>query len=139
MTASDRKTALRLFNKQIECILRDDRKAQMDLYAEDLRYEFPFADDRPRLIEGRKAFQKVMEPLWAKARKKGIRVVGCDSKFHATDEEDLFLAIFNLKVQSADKMLVLPFIQLIRVEGGRIIEVKEYFNSPVRDTAIKSA
>ncbi len=44
----------------------------MELYSEDVRYEFPFANDRPRMIESRKAFQAVMTPLWAEARQRGV-------------------------------------------------------------------
>lgn len=33
----DFEKALKLFEKQIECITNDDREAQMELYAENLR------------------------------------------------------------------------------------------------------
>ncbi|MEN6552304.1 MAG: hypothetical protein ABFC34_05385 [Methanobacterium sp.] len=33
------KKALELFERQIECIMSDDRIVQMELYAEDLRYD----------------------------------------------------------------------------------------------------
>ena len=92
------KKALKLFERQIECIMSDDRRAQMELYAEDVRYEFPFANDRPRLIESREAFRAIMTPLWDEARQRGVRVVGYDHEFHATDETGLFLAVFVLEV-----------------------------------------
>ena len=133
-----RDNAYKLFEKQIKCLIMDDRESQMKLYSDDLRYEFPFANDRPRLIESKESFRKIMEPLWAEARQKGIRVVDCDSEFHATDEQDLFLAIFDLKVKVAENQVVLPFVQILRIKDDFIVSVKEYFNSPARNAAIKS-
>lgn len=108
----------------------------MELYAEDLRYEFPFANDRPRLIEGRKAFRDIMVPLWEEARKRGVKVVGCTREFHATDEIGLFLAVFDLEVLVAGNTMSLPFVQLIRIKEDRIAEVREYFNPSGRQEAV---
>lgn len=134
----DFEKALKLFEKQIECITNDDREAQMELYAENLRYEFPFANDRPRLIEGREAFRAVMTPLWAETRLRGVRVIGCNSEFHATDETDLFVATFVLDVATAENTMSLPFVQLIRIQDGHIIEIREYFNPSARAAAVDS-
>jgi ketosteroid isomerase-like protein len=130
------KKALKLFERQIECIMSDDRRAQMELYAENLRYEFPFANDRPRLIEGRKAFRDIMVPLWEEARKRGVKVVGYTREFHATDEIGLFLAVFDLEVLVAGSTMSLPFVQLIRIKEDRIAEVREYFNPSGRQEAM---
>lgn len=128
--------ALKLFERQIECIMSDDRRAQMELYAEDLRYEFPFANDRPRLIESREVFQAVMTPLWAEARQRGVRVIGCKHEFHATDENKLFVAVFDLEVVVAGNTIKLPFVQLIRIRGDHITEVREYFSPSGRQEAM---
>ena len=130
------KKALKLFERQIECIMSDDRRAQMELYAEDVRYEFPFANDRPRLIESREAFWAVMTPLWDEARQRGVRVVGCDHEFHATDETGLFLAVFVLEVMAAGSTMSLPFVQLIRIRNDHIVEVREYFSPSRRQEVI---
>jgi hypothetical protein len=53
--------ALGLFEKQIDCLIRDDKDAQMGLYTGDLLYEFPFARDQPRLIEGPKRFRTAID------------------------------------------------------------------------------
>jgi ketosteroid isomerase-like protein len=125
------KKALELFEKQINCIMSDDRKAQMELYAEDLRYEFPFANDLPRLIESREAFLAVMTPLWEEAYQRGVKVIGFNHEFHSTDEIDLFVAVFDLEVIAAGNTMSLPFVQLIRIRDDLIVEVREYF-SPTR-------
>jgi len=124
--------AFKLFKKQIECIINDDRKTQMNLYSENLNYKFPFANDRPNLIKGRESFERVMTPLWEKSRKSGVKVIGCKHEFHGTDEPELFLAIFSLEVVSNKETISLPIVQLIRIEGDYIIEIEEYFNPGVR-------
>lgn len=118
--------ALKLFLKQIDCIITDDRKSQINLYAEDIRFEFPFANDRPRLVKGREAFEAIMKPLWSKSRLQGIKVVRCNHEFHATDEDGLYLAIFSLDVEAPGKMISVPFIQLLRIHDNYITEIREY-------------
>jgi hypothetical protein len=130
------KKALKLFERQIECIKSDDRKAQMELYANNLHYEFPFANDRPRLIEGRETFQNIMIPLWNQARQFGVKVIGSKHKFHSTDEKDLYIAEFVLEVEVAGNITALPFIQLLRIQDDHIIEVREYFNPSERKELI---
>ena len=88
-----------LFEKQIDCIVTDDRKAQAKLYADDLLYEFPFATDRPRRIEGRDAFLAVMQPLWQQARQRHIKVVGCREQIHETADPDFIVAEFAFDVE----------------------------------------
>ncbi|MDD1729620.1 MAG: hypothetical protein LUQ50_11195 [Methanospirillum sp.] len=121
-----------LFEKQIDCLIHDDKETQMALYDENLRYEFPFANDRPRLIEGRETFRTVMTPLWEEARRRGVKVKGCSYEFHATDETGLYVAVFTLEVEIGEKTRFLPFVQFIRVQGNCIIEVREYFNPQLR-------
>lgn len=108
----------------------------MELYAEDLRYEFPFANDRLRLIEGREAFRSVMIPLWDEARQRGVKVVRCNHEFHATSENGLYVAAFDLEVMAAGNTLSLPFVQLIRIRDDHIVEVREYFSPSRRQEAI---
>jgi hypothetical protein len=132
METEEYNNALRLFEKQIDYLIRDDRNAQMELYTLDLRYELPFASDRPRLIEGRERFRIVMTPMWEEARRKGVKVTGSSHKFHATDEAGLFVATFSLDVISGEKTMSLPFVQFIRIRGDRICEVREYFNPSAR-------
>jgi ketosteroid isomerase-like protein len=132
MTVEEKNQAEELFEKQIQCLIDDDRKAQMKLYTEDFRCEFPFAHDRPRLIEGRDSFQEVMDPFWEKARRQGVRVIGARHEFHATAEKGLYLAVFHLEVVWGEKTMQLPFVQLIRVRDNLIAEIREYFDPQAR-------
>jgi hypothetical protein len=125
----DYENALELFKLQLKCVVNDDRETQMGIYAEDLHYEFPFANDRPKLIEGRDAFKRVMEPIWERRRKNNIKLELGKYEFHATDEAGLFLAIFVLAAFTEDKKepISSPCVQLLRIHGGYIVEVREYF------------
>ena len=125
----DYENALQVFKLQLKCVVNDDRKTQMEIYAEDLRYEFPFANDRPKLIEGRDAFKKVMEPIWERRRKNNIKLAVDKYEFHATDEAGLFLAVFVLTafIDNQNEPVSSPCVQLLRIQNGNIIEVREYF------------
>jgi ketosteroid isomerase-like protein len=125
----DYENALEVFKLQLKCVVNDDRKTQMGIYAKDLRYEFPFANDRPKLIEGRDAFKKVMEPIWERRRKNNIKLALDKYEFHATDEAGLFLAVFVLTAffDNQKEPVSSPCVQLLRIHNGYIVEVREYF------------
>ena len=124
-----------LFEKQIDCLVRDDREAQAKLYADDLRYEFPFATDRPRRIEGRDAFLAVMHPLWQQARQQHIKVAGYRQQIHETADPDFIVAEFAFDVERDGATVEVPFVQFFRVREGRIAAVSEYFSTPARSEA----
>lgn len=121
--------ALELFSLQIKCVIDDDRITQMTLYSEDLHYEFPFANDRPKCIDGRDAFKKVMEPIWERRRRNNIALSADKLEFHATDEIGLYLATFVLIAENGrnTEPISSPCVQLIRIHNGRITEVREFF------------
>ena len=127
--SNEYESALEVFKFQLKCVVDDDRKAQMEIYAEDLRYEFPFANDRPKLIEGRDAFRKTMEPIWERRRKNNIQLALGKYEFHATDQAGLFLAVFELKafMENQKEPISSPCVQLLRIQDGHILEVREYF------------
>ena len=125
----DYENALEVFKLQLDCVVNDDRQMQMGIYAEDLRYEFPFANDRPNLIEGRDTFKKVMEPIWERRRKNKRKLSVDKYEFHATDEAGLFLAVFALIAffDNQEEPVSSPYVQLLRIHNGYIVEVREYF------------
>lgn len=127
--SKDYESALDLFKLQLKCVVEDDRKTQMGIYTEDLHYEFPFANDRPKLIEGRDAFKKAMEPIWERRRRNNIKLALDKYEFHATDEAGLFLAVFVLKafIDNKNEPISSHCVQLLRIQDGHIVEVREYF------------
>lgn len=121
-----------LFEKQVDCIVRDDRAAQLQLYADDLLYEFPFAVDRPRRIEGRNAFHGVMAPLWEQNRQAGVKVVGSNFEVHETGDPDFIIAELTLMAEHNGDRIDVPFVQFFRTSRGKIVAVREYFSPRVR-------
>lgn len=112
-----------IFDEQIRCILADDRERQLLLYAEDCLWEFPFATDRPRHIEGREEIARVMRPLWANARKANIG--GLQYRpltIHDTADPDVIVAEFFLSARGAE----FPFAQVLRARDGKITHLREY-------------
>jgi ketosteroid isomerase-like protein len=125
-----------LFEKQIDCIVTDDREAQAKLYADDLLYEFPFATDRPRRIEGRDAFIATMQPLWQQSRQRRVKVVGHRGQIHETADPDFIVAEFAFTIEIDGRTIDAPFVQFFRVRGGRIAAVREYFSPAARSEAL---
>lgn len=121
-----------LFEKQIDCIRKDDREEQLRLYTEDCVYDFPFATDRPRHIVGREAIAGVMNPLWTEARRLGVKVTDCDARLFETTDPSQIIAEFTLTVAIADKTLSIPFIQFVKSRSGLIAEMREYFSPQAR-------
>lgn len=121
-----------LFEKQVDCIVRDDRTAQLQLYADDLLYEFPFAIDRPRRIESRDAFHKVMAPLWEQTRQAGVKLVEHSYEVHETGDPDFIVAELTFSAERGSDRIDVPFVQFFWTKGGRIVAVREYFSPRVR-------
>jgi ketosteroid isomerase-like protein len=127
--ADDYNKALELFKLQIQCVVDDDRETQIGIYSKNLHYEFPFAADRPKIIEGRDNFQKVMQPIWERRRKNNVQLLLEKYEFHSTDEPGLFLAVFEFKavIDKKSEPIISPYIQLIKIKDNHIVEVREYF------------
>jgi ketosteroid isomerase-like protein len=126
-----------IFDRQIACIRSDDRETQLRLYAEDCIYEFPFATDRPRRIVGREEIRRIMTPLWDEARRKGVRIAGYDGTLHETTDAEVAIAEFTLSVEVGQALSRLSFVQFIRVRGGCIVELREYFSPQARSEALE--
>jgi ketosteroid isomerase-like protein len=125
-----------LFDRQIDCLRRDDRAAQAELYADDLVYDFPFAVDRPRHIEGKEAFLAVMRPMWERVRGRSVNVVGYREEITETEDPDFLVAEFTLVVEAAGGPVDVSFVQFFRTRGGRIAAVREYFSPVARSQAL---
>jgi ketosteroid isomerase-like protein len=126
-----------LFRRHLDCVVRDDRAEQLELLAPDVVYEFPFATDRPRRIEGRDAFRRVMEPLWADARARGVRLALRDLRVIEAADPDVLVGELTFDVALATGARVqLDFVQILRANDGLIRHVREYAN-PVARRAIE--
>jgi ketosteroid isomerase-like protein len=116
-----------IFARQIRYICDDDRQSQLGLFAPELIFEFPFAVDRPRKINGVGQFAEVMMPLWEKARQSGVKVTGYRGEvFEVADHPELIFAEFTLTIDVEGKTYDMDFVQKMRVVDGKIIFVREY-------------
>ena len=125
-----------LFDRQIDCLRRDDRAAQAELYADDLVYDFPFAVDRPRHIEGRDTFLAVMRPMWEQVRGRAVNIVGYRQEITETADPDFLVAEFTLVVEAANGPVDVSFVQFFRTRNGKIAAVREYFSPAARSEAL---
>ncbi len=121
-----------IYEKQVDCIVSDDRTTQLTLYADDLHYEFPFATERPKRIEGREAFHQVMAPIWERTRKMGAKIVGHRYEIHETADPDFIVAELTFHVEHDGNRIDVPFVQFFWTSGGKIVAVREYFGPRVR-------
>jgi ketosteroid isomerase-like protein len=129
---------LRLFDQQLACIESNDRDAQLALYSDDLTYEFPFAVDRPRLIQGREAFAAIMQPMWKAAQASGLQARVGARELYATEDPDMAVARFTLEIETQSELRSLEFVQFLQVREGRIQSVVEYFD-PLQRAIISDA
>jgi uncharacterized protein len=125
-----------LFDRQIDCLRRDDRMAQAELYADDLVYDFPFAVDRPRHIEGKEAFLAVMRPMWEAVRGRAVNIVGYREEITETADPDFLVAEFTFVVQASGGPVDVSFVQFFRTRNGKIAAVREYFSPVARSQAL---
>ena len=125
-----------LFNRQLDCLRRDDRAAQAELYADDLVYDFPFAVDRPRHIEGKEAFLAVMRPMWEQVRGRAVNIVGYREEITETADPDFLVAEFTFDIEAGGRTVEVTYLQFFRTRGGRIAAVREYFSPVARSEAL---
>jgi ketosteroid isomerase-like protein len=120
-----------LFERQIEAALSDDRRAQLDLLAEDCVWEFPFTPGgRPRRTIGRSEIERVMMPGWQRAREAGIRGARISEVIHETSDPNMIVAEFEIRLEVAatGRAHQVPFVQVLRARDGKIAELREYFD-----------
>ena len=129
-------TPREVFERQIRLILADEREAQLELYADDCHWAFPFASgDRPRRLVGRAEIRQAMMPLWEKARAAGLHASFCSIiAIHETLDPEVIVAEFTLGVEAREigRTDRLDFVQVLRVRDGKIVELREYFDSMAR-------
>ena len=110
--------------------------AQAELYADDLVYDFPFAVDRPRHIEGKEAFLAVMRPMWEAVRGRAVNIVGYREEITETVDPDFLVAEFTFDIEAAGRTVEVTYLQFFRTRSGKIAAVREYFSPVARSEAL---
>ena len=107
-----------------------DMDGQADLYAPDGTLELPFAPPGvPRRLQGREAIRGFLRAAGGRARAAGRRIVRYDRVVvHDTTDPEVIVAEFDLHgVGPTGEAYRLPFIQVLRVRGGEIVFMRDYF------------
>ena len=128
-------TPKEVFEQHIECVRRGDRKAQMELYHDDLIAQFPFAIDRDHIIFGKDNFLRIMAPLWAQAEAAGVKITDYDSDVHqSADDPEIIFAEFTFTIESPAGSRQITFVQKTRIVDGKIASINEYSVPSVSST-----
>jgi ketosteroid isomerase-like protein len=104
----------------------------VDCFAADGVLEMPFAPiGMPRRRVGRDAIRRALEPMYRAARAAGHEVLAYDDvRAHDTaDPEVVIVELVAQGVQADGTPYQMPFIQVVRVRGGEIVELRDYFDS----------
>jgi ketosteroid isomerase-like protein len=107
--------------------------AYVDCFAEDGVLVLPFAPPgMPRRFEGRGAIRQLLEPRYRTAREAGERIgTYRNLHIHDTADPEVIVAEFEAIGLAADgsERYDRPFIQVVRVRDGEIVEQRDYFDS----------
>ncbi|HEX4421875.1 MAG TPA: nuclear transport factor 2 family protein [Kofleriaceae bacterium] len=103
-----------------------------DCFAANGVLELPFAPvGMPKRIAGRDAIRRALEPSYRAARAAGRKIIEYnDLRVHDTADPEVVIVEFTLQGAQPDGgRYQLPFIQVARVRGGEIVELRDYFDS----------
>ncbi len=103
-----------------------------DCFASDGILELPFAPPgMPKRVAGRNAIRRLLEPSYRAARDAGRKIIEYrDTRIHDTGDPEVVVVEFTLLGQTADgSRYEFPFIQVLRVRNGEIVEMRDYFDS----------
>jgi uncharacterized protein len=124
-------TPREVFKRAHKC-LRSYDISYADCFAEQAVLVMPFAPPgMPRRIEGRDAIRNLLEPRYRASRESGRRIIEYrDLRVHDTADPEVIIAEFEAIVAQGDEaQYELPFILVIRVRDGEIVEQRDYFDS----------
>ena len=103
-----------------------------DCFAERAVLVMPFAPPgMPRHVEGRDAIHALLEPRYRASRESGRKILEYrDLRIHDTADPEVVVVEFEAIVaQGNETKYELPFILVIRVHNGEIVEQRDYFDS----------
>ncbi|WP_458120833.1 nuclear transport factor 2 family protein [Paenibacillus sp. Z6-24] len=119
--------ALTLMNSFGSLLLDNDVERWLDLFDEQIRFEFPYADEGyTRLLEGKQALAAYMDSFDGMIRMSHFST----PVIHQTLDPDLFIARFEGTgiMQTTGKSYVQDYISLVEVKNGKISRYLDYWN-----------
>jgi len=123
-------TAVDMFNKLAQSVGTGDVGALVDLCADDVVFEFPFAPaGRPTRVEGKPAVTDYLKGVAARVRLEGVR----DLEVHETVKPDV--AIIEMTLTGTVTATGAPheqsYVSVLTVRDGLIARYRDYWN-PLR-------
>jgi uncharacterized protein len=128
-------TPQQIFNRLHEFVKRYDANGQADLFAEQGIWEFPFATGNiPKKIEGRENIRTFGKMGMEASKKAGRQITGYNAvTVHQTQDLHTIIVEFELEGEnlSENSKYKIPYIQLLRVEDGQIVLLRDYFSMEI--------
>jgi len=119
--------ALHLINQFGSLLLDKDMQSWLELFDEQIRFEFPYADEGyNKLLEGKQALAQHMEQFDGMIRMNHFST----PVIHQTLNPDIFIAQFQGTgiLLETGKVYAQDYISLIEVKNGKISRYLDYWN-----------
>jgi uncharacterized protein len=125
-------TAVDVFNKLAQQLARQssgtgDTSAMVDLCADDVVFEFPFAPPgRPTRVEGKPALGDYLKSVSGRMRIEGVR----DLEIHETVKPDVAIIEMTMTgtVTATGEPYERSYISVLTVRDGLITRYRDYWN-----------
>jgi ketosteroid isomerase-like protein len=136
-------TPTELFYALHECVKMYDADGQAEIFAENGIWEFPFAVDNniPKKIEGRENIRLFGRKGMDRSKKAGRRICNYNSvAVHHTLDSNTIIVEFELEgeILADHSKYKVPYIQLIKVENGKIVLLRDYFPIEILKNVIEN-
>jgi uncharacterized protein len=130
-TSSPVSSARDLFDALHRCVLDVDADGQADLFAENGRWELPFATEHlPKSIEGRGAIRRFSKAAMEFSKNKGRRWLRY-TRLRLYDTADPHTIFIEFDLEGIDvntgQAYSTPFVQHLEVRDGKIVLLRDYF------------
>lgn len=133
---------IEIFYRLHECVKKYDADGQAEIFAENGIWEFPFAiGNMPTKIEGRKNIREFGREGMSRSKSAGRRIVNYSSvTIHQTQDFNTIIVEFELEgeILSPNSKYKIPFIQLLKVENGKIALLRDYFPIEILKSVIEN-
>jgi uncharacterized protein len=111
-----------LFRTGIERVIAGDYGGYLDLFSDDVEFEFPFAPEgRPRRVTGKDEVRAYMAPLIG--RYDGARLASLT--VYETDVPDTVVAEMSIAFPGVPEPR--PFVAVVRSASGTIVSYRDYW------------
>jgi ketosteroid isomerase-like protein len=127
-----------LFRAGLKCLTVGDLAGYLDLFSEDVDYEFPFAPaGRPGRVSGRENLREYLELIFARSVYEEMsNLTVYETNVDATIVAEMTMV---LRVLENDRIFSLRYIVVVRSAGGRIVSYRDYWNPLAMSAPVDAA